>query len=57
MSTDKSMNSNLCDFFTLADDLPSQSAMCQRRNLLFPDALNDVNLTITKMTNKILPVL
>ena len=29
MATDKSMNSNLCDFFTLADDLPSQSAICQ----------------------------
>ena len=40
--SDKSMNSNLCDFFTLADDLPSQSAMCQRRNLLFPDALRRV---------------
>lgn len=42
MSTDKSMNSNLCDYFTLAYDLPSQSAMCQRRNLLYPDALRSV---------------
>lgn len=42
MATDKSMNSNLCNFFTLADDLPSQSAMCQRRDLLFPDALRRV---------------
>lgn len=42
MSTDKSMNSNLCDYFTLADDLPSQSAMCQRRNLLYPDAFRSV---------------
>ena len=38
METDKSMNSNLCNFFTLADNLPSQSALCQRRNLLYPDA-------------------
>ena len=42
MSTDKSMNSNLCDYFTLAYDLPSQSAMCQRRNLLYPDAFRRV---------------
>ena len=42
MSTDKSMNSNLFDYFTLAYDLPSQSAMCQRRNLLYPDALRSV---------------
>ena len=40
--TGKSMNSNLCDFFTLADDLPSQSAMCQRRALLYPDAFRRV---------------
>ena len=50
--SDKSMNSNLCDFFTLADDLPSQSAMCQRRNLLFPDALRRIlRLFTDNMTN------
>ena len=50
--SDKSMNSNLCDFFTLADDLPSQSAMCQRRNLLFPNALRRIMRLFTdNMTN------
>lgn len=50
--SDKSMNSNLCDFFTLAHDLPSQSAMCQRRNLLFPDALRRImRLFADNMTN------
>lgn len=46
------MNSNLCDFFTFADDLPSQSAMYQRRNLLFPDALRRIMRLFTdNMTN------
>ena len=40
--TSKGMNSNLCDFFISINDLPSQSAMHQRRCLLYPDALRRV---------------
>lgn len=38
----KSMNSNICDYFHTPDTLPSQAAICQRRKLLYPDALRRV---------------
>ena len=53
MEADKSMNSNLCDFFTLAEDMPSQSAMCQRRNLLFPDAFRRIMRLFTDNMNNL----
>ena len=47
----KSMNSNICDYFNNPIEMPSPAAVCQRRKLLYPDALRRVMRLFTDGMN------
>lgn len=47
----KSMNSNICDYFNNPDEMPSPAAICQRRKLLYPDALRRIMRLFTDGMN------